>query len=118
MEITYQTNYRFQRSCLLKTYSLVGEEGNTHTAQLCTKPYGTEPHKEGELCGLEVLRKVLWKDKKLVVSAMLCGSLDRREVCGRLDTCICMAESLCCLPETVTALLSAILQYKKLRKNK
>ena len=73
MEITYQTNYRFQRSCLLKTYSLVGEEGNTHIAQLCTKPYGTEPHKEGELCGLEVLRKVLWKDKKWVVAAWIGG---------------------------------------------
>ena len=65
-EITYQTNYRLQRSCLLKTtYSLVGEEGNTCIAQLCTKPYGTEPHKEGDLCGLEVLGKVLWKDKKM-----------------------------------------------------
>ena len=24
---------------------------------------------------------------------------------GRMDTCICMAESLCCLPETITTLL-------------
>lgn len=61
-EITYQTNSRLQRSCLLKTYSLVGEERNIHIAQLCTKPYGTEPRKEGELCGLDVLGKVLWKD--------------------------------------------------------
>ena len=48
-----------------KDYSLVGEEGNTCIAQFCTKPYGTEPHKEGELCGLEVLGMVLWKDKKM-----------------------------------------------------
>ena len=26
-------------------------------------------------------------------------------VWGRMDTCSCMAESLCCLPETVTTLL-------------
>ena len=26
-------------------------------------------------------------------------------VWGRMDTCICMAESLCCLPETITTLL-------------
>ena len=24
---------------------------------------------------------------------------------GRMDTCICMAESLCCAPETITTLL-------------
>ena len=29
-----------------------------------------------------------------------------------MDTCIYVAESLCCSPETITALLSAILQYK------
>ena len=32
------------------------------------------------------------------------GSLDGREVWGRVDTCICTAESLDCSPETVTAL--------------
>ena len=30
---------------------------------------------------------------------------------GRIDTCICVTESLCCSPETITTLLS-ILQYK------
>ena len=34
---------------------------------------------------------------------MLCGSLDGRGIWGRMDTC--MAESLCCPPETVTTLL-------------
>ena len=34
-----------------------------------------------------------------------CGSLDGRGVWGRIDTCICMAESLCCPPETITTLL-------------
>ena len=27
------------------------------------------------------------------------------EFVGRMDTCICMAESLCCPPETITTLL-------------
>ena len=35
---------------------------------------------------------------------MLCGSLDGRGVWGRMDTCKCMAESLCCPPETTTTL--------------
>ena len=32
-------------------------------------------------------------------------SLDRRGVWGRVDTCICMVESLCCTPEIITKLL-------------
>ena len=36
---------------------------------------------------------------------MLCGSLDGREVWGRMDTCIHMAESLPCSPEAMTTLL-------------
>ena len=37
--------------------------------------------------------------------SMLCGSLDGRGVWGRMDTCMCMAESLCCSPETIIILL-------------
>ena len=37
--------------------------------------------------------------------SMLCGSLDGRGVWGRMDTCICMAESLHSLPEFITTLL-------------
>ena len=36
---------------------------------------------------------------------MLCGSLDGRGVGRRMDTCICMTESLCCSPKTPTTLL-------------
>ena len=36
---------------------------------------------------------------------MSCGSLDGRGVGGRMDTGICIAESLCCPPENITALL-------------
>ena len=38
-------------------------------------------------------------------SSMLCGSLDRRGVRGRIAICICMAESLHRSPETITTLL-------------
>ena len=37
--------------------------------------------------------------------SMLCGSLDGRGAWGRMNTCICMAESLHCSPETITTLL-------------
>jgi len=34
---------------------------------------------------------------------MLCGSLDGRGVWRKMDTCICLAESLCCSPEMLGA---------------
>ena len=37
---------------------------------------------------------------------MLCGSLERKGVSERMDTCISMAESLCCAPEAMTTLLT------------
>ena len=36
---------------------------------------------------------------------MLCGSLDGRGVRGRVDICICTAESFCCPPKTITTLV-------------
>jgi len=36
---------------------------------------------------------------------MSCSSLDAKGVCGRMDTCTCMAESLWGPPETITTLL-------------
>ena len=52
--------------------------------------------------------------------SMLGGSRDGRGVWGRMGTCICVAESLCCLPGSVTALLIsyALIQNKKLKKEK
>ena len=46
--------------------------------------------------------------------------LDGRGVGGRMDTCVCMAESLCCSPETVTTLLTGYIpiQNNKLKKKK
>ena len=37
--------------------------------------------------------------------SIFCGTLDGKGVWERVDTYMCMAESLCCLPETITALL-------------
>ena len=51
---------------------------------------------------------------------MLCGSLDERGVWGRMDTCVCMTEFLCCPPETITTLLIGYtsVRNKKLKKKK
>ena len=50
--------------------------------------------------------------------SMLCGSLDGRRVWGRMDTCICMAESLHCSPEIIIILLISYtpIQNKKFKK--
>ena len=44
--------------------------------------------------------------------SMLCGSLDRRGVGGRTDTCICMAEFLHGSLETITTLLISYISIK------
>ena len=36
---------------------------------------------------------------------MICGSPDARGVWEKVNTCICMAKSLCCPPETITLLI-------------
>ena len=43
--------------------------------------------------------------------------MDGMGVWGRMDTCICIAESLCYTPETITTLLfgSTSLQYEKFK---
>ena len=50
-----------------------------------------------------ITSKDLLLDRELFF--MFCGSLDGRGVQGRMDTCICLAESLCWAPENITALL-------------
>ena len=49
---------------------------------------------------------------------MLCGSLDGRGVWGRMDTRICMAESFCSSPETITTLLIGYTPTQNKLKNK
>ena len=45
--------------------------------------------------------------------SMLCCSLDGSRVWGRMDTCVCVAESLCCPPETVTILLTTYIPIQR-----
>jgi len=49
---------------------------------------------------------------------VLCGSLDGRGVSEGEDTCICMAETLCGPPETITTLLLSYtpVQNKKFKR--
>ena len=51
---------------------------------------------------------------------MLCGSMDGRGVWGEMDTCICMAETFCYSPETITTLLISYtpIQNKKFKEKK
>ena len=50
--------------------------------------------------------------------SMLCGSLNGREVWGRMDTCICMAQSLHCSPETITTLFIGYIPIQNLKVQK
>ena len=49
--------------------------------------------------------------------SMSCGSLDGRGVWGRMDTCVCVAESLCCPPKSIITLLIGYTPIQK-KKNK
>ena len=51
---------------------------------------------------------------------MFCASLDGRRVWGRMDTCVWMAESLHCSPETTTTLIVCyiLIQNKKFKVKK
>ena len=64
-----------------------------------------------------------WSKEPAVGPRELCpvlgGSLDGRRICRRVNTCICVAESLCSSPETKTLLIGYTpIQYKKLKKKK
>ena len=65
------------------------------------------------------LKWITNKDLLLEFCSMLCGSLDGRGVWGRMDTCICMAETLHCSPETATILFVSLqtpIENRKLKK--
>ena len=64
-----------------------------------------------------------WKTNKDLLystgSSMLCGSLDGKGVWGRMDTSVCVAQSLCCPPETNNIVNElATPQYKMKEKRK
>ena len=62
--------------------------------------------------GSKTMNGLLRQLKPLLKDALKAG----REVWGRMGMCICMAESLCCSPETITTLLIGYtpIQNKKL----
>ena len=68
-------------------------------------------------CVLEVKSPSTFHFQKSIAElcSVLCDSLDGRGICGRMDTYICMAKSLCYSPETITTLLMNIPYYKKKR---
>ena len=56
------------------------------------------------------LLHLMWITNKVLLystwnCSILCASLEERGVWGRMDTFICVTESLCCSPETTTTLL-------------
>ena len=56
--------------------------------------------------------------ERMKLCSMLCGNLDGRGVWGRMGTCVCMAESLCCSPETITRILISFTPIQNLKKKK
>ena len=50
--------------------------------------------------------------------SVLCGSLDGRGFEGRVDACICMAESFHHSPETITTLLMGYIPQYKIKNSK
>ena len=54
----------------------------------------------------------------ILINVMWQSGWNGRRVCGRMDTCTCMGQSLCCPPETTTTLLIGYtpIQHKKLKK--
>ena len=85
---------------------------------------GYVPYSPCRACYIEDILKIVLRDSRTYVHtatfkmenqqgpavehrelcSVLCGSLDGRDVWRRKDTCVCMAESLRCPPETITAL--------------
>ena len=59
----------------------------------------------GCLYTLLYLKWITSKVHCLAQGSVLCGSRDGRGVWGRMDTSVCMAESLHCSLETITVLL-------------
>ena len=78
--------------------SLCGQKGPAGTV----RDFG-EGH--GHTAIFKMANQLRPAEQHMDLCCMLCASLDGREVWGRTDTCICMAESLHCSPEPITTLL-------------
>ena len=79
---------------------MISEFQNRCAQYVGTGPKGTTPPSQ------------LWANVvQWAASRHACLTLDGRGW-GRMDTCICMAESLRCLPETITLFVNQLYQYK------
>jgi len=47
--------------------------------------------------------------------SVLCTSLDGKGVFGRMDACVCIAESLSCSPDIILSISSTQIQNKKFK---
>ena len=59
--------------------------------------------------------KLQISDVSRELCSLSCGSLDVRGLWGRMDTCICMAESLHCSAETTTTLLMGYILIQNIK---
>ena len=87
--------------------SFHGKETNGPKYPLKDPPLSLELH---GWCEIERIPSTVNNQQKPIVQHMefcsvLCARLDGRGVWRRMDTCVCMAESLHCSPETITTLL-------------
>ena len=88
-------------------------KSSSHSLKLEKSPRSSEDPAQPKINKtIFVNQKVKWITIKNRVSiyhmqlcSMLCGSLDGRGVWGKMDTCICMAQSLLCSVETIITLL-------------
>ena len=110
----------YLRLAVLQLYKLLSKTLTPHVTESTIMPrYFPE-----ELTNLYVHMAIFKMDDQqgLLIAqelcSRLCGSLDGWGVWGRMGTCICVAESLHCPPETITALLTgnAPIQNKRLNK--
>ena len=107
-------------SCLLRLECL------SHSAWK-TSPLGHPPHRRPEviLCqyqqepktglGDNIVWRKYWRNgekEQGELCSVLCNNLIGRRIWKRIDTCICITESLSCTPETNTTLLINYTPYK------
>ena len=80
--------------------------GDGQGGLVCCSPWGRKESDTTERLNYNcVVHSEMNRTQRTGNCSMLCGSLDGRGVWGRMDTCIWMAESLGCPPETIMTLL-------------
>ena len=106
---------------MIQMYSLPKQKDSDLRKQTCGCQWGRdswgvlEGHVHTAICKMDNQQGPIVQHMELC--SMLCPSLDGSGVWGRIDSYICMAESLSFLPETITTLLIGCtpIQNKKFR---